>query len=114
MSSWQPTATSLTPSLRASLAAAALLAATYTVEAASNRRIAFNVSLLGVAGNGTYSVYATRQRMGRRLARESSVEADVVIPVPDSGVAAASGYAGGALCTGGRTVAALFFCQACE
>ncbi len=39
------------------------------------------------------SVYASRLEMGRRLASESSVEADVVIPVPDSGNAAAIGYA---------------------
>ena len=31
--------------------------------------------------------------MGRCLAKESSVEADIVIPVPDSGVPAALGYA---------------------
>ncbi|HEV3032461.1 MAG TPA: amidophosphoribosyltransferase [Polyangia bacterium] len=39
------------------------------------------------------SVYRARERMGRRLALEHPVEADVVIPVPDSGVAAAIGYA---------------------
>jgi amidophosphoribosyltransferase len=39
------------------------------------------------------SVYRARERMGRRLAAEHPVEADVVIPVPDSGVAAAIGYA---------------------
>jgi amidophosphoribosyltransferase len=39
------------------------------------------------------SVYRARERMGRRLAVEHPVEADVVIPVPDSGVAAAIGYA---------------------
>jgi amidophosphoribosyltransferase len=38
------------------------------------------------------SVYRARERMGRRLAIEHPVEADVVIPVPDSGVAAAVGY----------------------
>jgi amidophosphoribosyltransferase len=31
--------------------------------------------------------------MGRRLARESHVDADIVVPVPDSGVPAALGYA---------------------
>jgi amidophosphoribosyltransferase len=31
--------------------------------------------------------------MGRQLARESAVPADVVVPVPDSGVTAALGYA---------------------
>lgn len=38
------------------------------------------------------SVYRARERMGRRLAIEHAVPADVVIPVPDSGVAAAIGY----------------------
>jgi amidophosphoribosyltransferase len=38
------------------------------------------------------SVYGARERMGRRLAVEHPVPADVVIPVPDSGVAAAIGY----------------------
>jgi amidophosphoribosyltransferase len=39
------------------------------------------------------SVYETRQAMGRVLARESHVEADVVCPVPDGGNPAALGYA---------------------
>jgi amidophosphoribosyltransferase len=39
------------------------------------------------------SVYETRKRIGAELARESHVGADVVIPVPDSGVPAAIGYA---------------------
>ena len=39
------------------------------------------------------SVYEVRKRMGRRLAKESGVPADVVVPVPDSGVPAALGYA---------------------
>lgn len=38
------------------------------------------------------SVYESRQRMGEILADEGAVEADVVIPVPDSGVPAALGY----------------------
>jgi amidophosphoribosyltransferase len=38
-------------------------------------------------------VQESRDRMGRRLARESGVPADVVVPVPDSGVTAALGYA---------------------
>jgi len=42
---------------------------------------------------GGRSVYATRKALGRTLAEESPVEADVVIPVPDSGVQAAIGYA---------------------
>lgn len=39
------------------------------------------------------AVAESRERMGRLLAREHPVEADVVVPVPDSGVAAAIGYA---------------------
>jgi amidophosphoribosyltransferase len=39
------------------------------------------------------SVYRARERMGTRLAIEQPIEADVVIPVPDSGVPAAIGYA---------------------
>jgi len=38
------------------------------------------------------SVYRAREKMGMRLAQEAPVEADVVIPVPDSGVPAAIGY----------------------
>ena len=39
------------------------------------------------------SIYETRKRIGAELARESMVEADLVVPVPDSGVPAAIGYA---------------------
>ena len=39
------------------------------------------------------SVYDVRKRMGARLAQETGVKADVVVPVPDSGVPAALGYA---------------------
>jgi amidophosphoribosyltransferase len=39
------------------------------------------------------AVAESRERMGRLLAREHAVDADVVVPVPDSGVAAALGYA---------------------
>jgi amidophosphoribosyltransferase len=39
------------------------------------------------------SVAQSRESMGRLLAREHSVEADIVVPVPDSGVGAAIGYA---------------------
>jgi amidophosphoribosyltransferase len=38
------------------------------------------------------SVQESRELMGRLLAREYPVEADIVVPVPDSGVAAALGY----------------------
>jgi amidophosphoribosyltransferase len=39
------------------------------------------------------SVYAVRKAMGRRLAVESPVPADVIMPVPDSGMYAALGFA---------------------
>ncbi len=39
------------------------------------------------------SVYGIRKRLGRELHREDPIDADVVIPVPDSGVPAALGYA---------------------
>jgi amidophosphoribosyltransferase len=38
-------------------------------------------------------VQQSREAMGRQLARESGVDADLVVPVPDSGVTAAIGYA---------------------
>jgi amidophosphoribosyltransferase len=38
-------------------------------------------------------VQESRDQMGRQLARESGVPADIVVPVPDSGVTAALGYA---------------------
>jgi amidophosphoribosyltransferase len=39
------------------------------------------------------SVYDVRKRMGRRLSEESLIPADVVVPVPDSGVPSALGFA---------------------
>ncbi len=39
------------------------------------------------------AVQESRENMGRLLARENPVDADLVVPVPDSGVAAALGYA---------------------
>jgi amidophosphoribosyltransferase len=39
------------------------------------------------------SVYEVRKAFGRRLAKEHPIEADVVVPVPDSGVPAAIGFA---------------------
>src|ERR671925_1080512 len=40
-----------------------------------------------------HSVYESRKRIGAELAKEAPASADVVIPVPDSGVPAALGYA---------------------
>ncbi|MFL2933568.1 MAG: amidophosphoribosyltransferase [Thalassobaculaceae bacterium] len=42
---------------------------------------------------GGLSVYECRKSFGRQLAKESHIDADLVIPVPDSGVPAAIGYA---------------------
>jgi len=39
------------------------------------------------------SVQQSRENLGRQLAREAPAEADLVVPVPDSGVTAAIGYA---------------------
>lgn len=39
------------------------------------------------------SVYEMRIRLGRVLARQAPVEADIVVPIPDSSVCAAIGYA---------------------
>jgi amidophosphoribosyltransferase len=41
---------------------------------------------------GGRAIYDVRKAIGAELARESNVEADVVVPVPDSGVPAAIGY----------------------
>ena len=42
---------------------------------------------------GGRSVYEVRKQMGRQLALESPAEVDVIVPIPDSGVPAALGYA---------------------
>jgi amidophosphoribosyltransferase len=42
---------------------------------------------------GGHNVNEIRKEFGRELAREAPVEADIVIPVPDSGVPASIGYA---------------------
>jgi amidophosphoribosyltransferase len=39
------------------------------------------------------AVQESREELGRQLAREAPAEADIVVPVPDSGVTAAMGYA---------------------
>ncbi len=40
-----------------------------------------------------HGVYEARKRIGLELARESSIDADVIVPVPDSGVPSAIGFA---------------------
>ena len=39
------------------------------------------------------TVYSVRKAFGRELAKETSIDADMVIPIPDSGIGAAIGYA---------------------
>ena len=39
------------------------------------------------------SVQESREELGRQLAREAPADADIIVPVPDSGVTAAMGYA---------------------
>ena len=41
----------------------------------------------------TKSVYLTRKNLGRALAKEHPIDADIVMPIPDSGTFAALGYA---------------------
>jgi amidophosphoribosyltransferase len=43
--------------------------------------------------SGGTSVYNVRKRIGMELARESHIDADMIVPVPDSGTPAAIGYA---------------------
>jgi amidophosphoribosyltransferase len=38
------------------------------------------------------TIHKTRQRMGRRLADQAPVDADIVVPVPESGIPAAQGF----------------------
>ncbi len=45
------------------------------------------------ASLGGISVYQARRRMGAQLAKEAPADVDLVIPVPDSGMAAALGFA---------------------
>ena len=39
-----------------------------------------------------HTVHEVRRELGRRLARESPADADLVVPVPDTGMSAAQGY----------------------
>ena len=38
------------------------------------------------------TVYNVRKALGRQLAKDTYVDADMVIPIPDSGIGAAIGY----------------------
>jgi len=39
------------------------------------------------------AVHSARQRMGEKLARQAHIDADIVVPVPESGIPGAQGYA---------------------
>lgn len=64
-------------------------------EAAPERPCVFELIYFARPDSTAFSrnVYESRRAMGRALARRHAVEADVVVPVPDSGVPAAIGYA---------------------
>jgi amidophosphoribosyltransferase len=55
----------------------------------------FEFVYLGRADSRMYgrSLHEARKEMGRRLAREAPVDADMIVPVPDTAVSAAQGYA---------------------
>lgn len=53
--------------------------------------------------NGRYT-YTVREELGRELAREHPVEADLVAPVPDSSIPAALGYAAASGITYGKAI----------
>ncbi|MGH7806320.1 MAG: amidophosphoribosyltransferase, partial [Candidatus Binatia bacterium] len=63
--------------------------------AESPRRCVFEYIYFARPDSRVYgrNVYQVRKELGRRLAIEHPVEAEIVIPVPDSGVPAAVGYA---------------------
>jgi ribonuclease BN (tRNA processing enzyme) len=60
--------------------------------AAMNQPIAQSFEVTTMPRDGR-SVHEARREMGRRLAREAPVDADMVIPVPDTGHSAAQGFA---------------------
>ncbi len=65
------------------------------VRAAAAERVPVRVRLPGPAGHHDLrpGVHATRVAVGRRLAAEHPADADLVIPVPESGTPAAIGFA---------------------
>lgn len=64
-------------------------------EAAPRRRCVFEYVYFSRPDSVVYgrNVYQVRKDLGRELAREQPALADIVVPVPDSGVPAALGYA---------------------
>lgn len=66
----------------------------YHAPAAPERRCIFELVYFSRPNSQIFdqSVYEARHKMGLKLAEESPADADIVIPVPDSGVAAALGF----------------------
>jgi amidophosphoribosyltransferase len=62
---------------------------------ASHRRCVFEYVYFARPDSTVFgrNVYQVRKALGRQLAREAPAQADLVVPVPDSGVPAALGYA---------------------
>lgn len=62
---------------------------------APSKRCVFELVYFARADSDVFghNVYVMRKAFGARLAREAPIEADVVIPVPDSGIPAALGFA---------------------
>lgn len=71
------------------------LKSTFPFEKRQHRRCIFEYVYFARPDSKLFgnSVFSVRKRLGQQLAREQPVSADVVIAVPDSGVAAAMGYA---------------------
>jgi amidophosphoribosyltransferase len=63
--------------------------------AAPRRRCVFEYVYFARPDSSVFgrNVYQVRKALGRQLAREAPIDADLVVPVPDSGVPAALGYA---------------------
>ena len=66
-----------------------------TVRAAPTKRCIFEYVYFSRPDSQLYgrNVYSVRKQQGRALAREAPANADLVVPVPDSGTPAALGYA---------------------
>ena len=71
------------------------LESTKPFPAAPHRRCVFEYVYFARPDSRVFdrTVYQVRRELGRQLARESHIDADLVTPVPDSGVPAGLGYA---------------------
>ena len=77
------------------VASATGLRSLFPFPTASSRRCVFEYVYFARPDSTVFgrNVYQVRKALGRQLAREAPVAADLVVPVPDSGVPAALGYA---------------------